>query len=159
MAEHAVPESLLPPGAKALVFDCDGTLIDSMAYHYGVREHRSIRAASKRANSCARQRPSAVRPQNRRERESWARRPPARRARPVETRRRRAPPSALSLLSSRLSVCLSVCAQAWRHASDHFGLTFTPAMIVELAGTQVNELFEIICQRSGKVRLRVKQPQ
>ncbi|PNH03751.1 Fructose-1-phosphate phosphatase YqaB [Tetrabaena socialis] len=35
----AVPPHLLPAGAKALVFDCDGTLLDSMGTHYEAWKH------------------------------------------------------------------------------------------------------------------------
>ncbi|KAG2499778.1 hypothetical protein HYH03_002075 [Edaphochlamys debaryana] len=34
-----VPEHLLPHGAKALVFDCDGTLLDSMGVHLEAWKH------------------------------------------------------------------------------------------------------------------------
>lgn len=35
-------EELIPAGAKGLVFDCDGTLVDSMAYHYEVRGQSQV---------------------------------------------------------------------------------------------------------------------
>ena len=33
-AAAAVPEHLLPAGARGLVFDCDGTLLDTMSTHW-----------------------------------------------------------------------------------------------------------------------------
>jgi hypothetical protein len=44
-----------------------------------------------------------------------------------------------------------LAAQAWKDTCDKFSLTFTPKMIVELAGKPTHELFAIICERSGKV--------
>mmetsp|Transcript_36118 Transcript_36118/g.80374 ORF Transcript_36118/g.80374 Transcript_36118/m.80374 type:complete len:210 (+) Transcript_36118:165-794(+) len=69
-----ISPELLPEGAQGLVFDCDGTLVDSMAYHF----------------------------------------------------------------------------DAWKATCDNFGLHLTPHLMVEQAGKPINELFDIICERSGK---------
>ncbi|GLC46045.1 hypothetical protein PLESTB_001024300 [Pleodorina starrii] len=68
-----VPPHLLPADAKALVFDCDGTLLDSMGIHY----------------------------------------------------------------------------EAWKNTASRFGITITAAAMVELAGKPVNELLDILADRSG----------
>ncbi|GFR46098.1 hypothetical protein Agub_g7578 [Astrephomene gubernaculifera] len=68
-----VPQHLLPAEAKALVFDCDGTLLDSMGIHY----------------------------------------------------------------------------EAWRNTAARYGITITAAAMVELAGKPVNELLDILAERSG----------
>lgn len=46
--------------------------------------------------------------------------------------------------------CNMACLQAWSHASEVFGLTMNKELLVELAGKPVDELFSIICDRSGK---------
>ncbi|KXZ50842.1 hypothetical protein GPECTOR_15g528 [Gonium pectorale] len=69
----SVPEELLPTDAKALIFDCDGTLLDSMGIHY----------------------------------------------------------------------------EAWKHTAALFGITITAKAMVELAGKPVNELLDILAERSG----------
>ena len=71
---EAIPLHLLPEGAEGLVFDCDGTLIDSMPLHFA----------------------------------------------------------------------------AWKDNCDHFGIIITPQILVELAGKSVDELLDILSERSGK---------
>ncbi|GIL69268.1 hypothetical protein Vretimale_12610 [Volvox reticuliferus] len=78
-SQHSLPfaasisSALLPNDAKALVFDCDGTLLDSMGIHY----------------------------------------------------------------------------EAWKNTASRFRITITAAAMVELAGKPVNELLDILAERSG----------
>ena len=39
---------------------------------------------------------------------------------------------------------------AWKDNCDHFGLHLTPEILVELAGKSVDELFDILSERSGR---------
>jgi|LauGreDrversion4_1035100.scaffolds.fasta_scaffold386072_2 beta-phosphoglucomutase-like phosphatase (HAD superfamily) len=39
---------------------------------------------------------------------------------------------------------------AWKDNCDAFGIHLTPEILVELAGKSVDELFDILCDRSGR---------